>query len=427
MPDAEDGAATSRQHGPAHRTGHDSSAGATTTERDEPDRDELDRDEADNYAVLGVARDATPDELRHAYHRLAKLWHPDRFMAAPPALRERAERRTRALNAAYAVLGDLDRRAAYDLRLPPPGAPHYPPAHSHPTPSPPAPSELGVRDVYHNGRATTEPADDGSGIFLGALVGVIALVLILTALKQQPIGTGGYLTLGLGFILAGVAFWCATQQNILVRLANQVLAGTPPARPGHASSHASSHAPSHAPSGPGHVHQPHHPHGAESEHAAHEERAGHLPHEGHEQHEAPHTPASAPAAAPPAAIDPDDEDDAAFEQLVAEALESIPDQFKTYLNNVAVRVKRSPSAQEIARLSLREHGLLLGLYEGVDVTRQGAAGAPQPEVITIYRRPIERYCRGDPDRIREQVRRTVLHELAHHFGIDHDAMPDWIR
>jgi predicted Zn-dependent protease with MMP-like domain len=63
----------------------------------------------------------------------------------------------------------------------------------------------------------------------------------------------------------------------------------------------------------------------------------------------------------------------------------------------------------------------------VDVTRQGAAGAPQPEVITIYRRPIERYCRGDPDRIREQVRRTVLHELAHHFGIDHDAMPDWIR
>jgi len=50
-----------------------------------------------------------------------------------------------------------------------------------------------------------------------------------------------------------------------------------------------------------------------------------------------------------------------------------------------------------------------------------------PEIITIYQHTIEAYCHGDPDRIREQVRHTVLHEVAHHFGIDHEEMPIWVR
>ena len=53
--------------------------------------------------------------------------------------------------------------------------------------------------------------------------------------------------------------------------------------------------------------------------------------------------------------------------------------------------------------------------------------AAGPEVISIYRWPLERYCGDDPNRIRAQVLATVLHELAHHFGIDHDDMPEWVK
>jgi predicted Zn-dependent protease with MMP-like domain len=69
---------------------------------------------------------------------------------------------------------------------------------------------------------------------------------------------------------------------------------------------------------------------------------------------------------------------------------------------------------------------LLGLYEGVPLTHQGARGHP-PEVITIFEHSIESYCHEDPDRIRYQVRATVFHELAHHFGMSHEAMPAWVK
>jgi predicted Zn-dependent protease with MMP-like domain len=61
------------------------------------------------------------------------------------------------------------------------------------------------------------------------------------------------------------------------------------------------------------------------------------------------------------------------------------------------------------------------------LTTYGQTRVSQPEIITIYQRTIEAYCHEDPDRIREQVRHTVLHEVAHHFGIDHHEMPIWIR
>jgi predicted Zn-dependent protease with MMP-like domain len=127
---------------------------------------------------------------------------------------------------------------------------------------------------------------------------------------------------------------------------------------------------------------------------------------------------------------PDDEaeedDLARFERLVDEALEDVPEEFGAYMANLVVRIEDEPSAETLREAGVEHGHTLLGLYHGVPLTKQGIAGAG-PEVISIYRRPIERYCGDDPDAIREQVRATVLHELAHHFGIDHDEMPEWVK
>lgn len=73
----------------------------------------------DPYAVLGVASTATPEEVRRAYLRLARSHHPDYFVDAPPAERAAAEARMRAINEAWAVLGDADRRRAHEAERPP--------------------------------------------------------------------------------------------------------------------------------------------------------------------------------------------------------------------------------------------------------------------------------------------------------------------
>ncbi len=108
-----------------------------------------------------------------------------------------------------------------------------------------------------------------------------------------------------------------------------------------------------------------------------------------------------------------------FESLVEEALESIPDTFWQVIANLAVTVEDWPTPQQMAGAGIGRGGLLLGLYEGVPLTaRSQAYGMVPPDKITIFRGPIMIVCPpGDEDSIRKQVRRTVLHEIAHHFGI----------
>jgi predicted Zn-dependent protease with MMP-like domain len=125
--------------------------------------------------------------------------------------------------------------------------------------------------------------------------------------------------------------------------------------------------------------------------------------------------------------DVDEDELSPFERLVKEALASIPAEFHEKMENVLVRVQYEPGEEVMQRVGMKEGYTLLGLYEGVPLTTYGQARVPHPEIITIYQQTIEAYCHGDPDRIREQVRHTVLHEVAHHFGIDHEEMPIWIR
>ena len=102
-----------------------------------------------------------------------------------------------------------------------------------------------------------------------------------------------------------------------------------------------------------------------------------------------------------------------FEQAVLDALDSLPPELRDRVSNVEVVVEDEPPAGQP----------LLGLYQGVPLTRRtsGYSGA-LPDKITIYRRPLERLYGHEPDRLREQIRHVVLHELAHHFGISDERL-----
>lgn len=130
-------------------------------------------------------------------------------------------------------------------------------------------------------------------------------------------------------------------------------------------------------------------------------------------------------------LDETDEEDmdqpSPFDQLVREALDSIPAEFHEKMQNLVVIVEDKPDVEVLARGGVEEGSVLLGLYHGVPLTAQGSNGPPLPERITIYQHNIEKVCNNDPERIRAQVRQTVLHEIAHHFGMGHEEMPIWIR
>lgn len=114
--------------------------------------------------------------------------------------------------------------------------------------------------------------------------------------------------------------------------------------------------------------------------------------------------------------------DKTFEELVAEALDSLPPDIQEKLENVEVVVEWRPSPAQMRRMGLGPGQTLFGLYEGVPLTeRTSGYGLVLPDKITIFRQPIEAYCRSD-EQVRRTVRRTVLHELAHHFGISDDRL-----
>ena len=106
-----------------------------------------------------------------------------------------------------------------------------------------------------------------------------------------------------------------------------------------------------------------------------------------------------------------------FEWLVARAVHSLPEEFRTKLENIDVVVEDWPSQGQLAKARMGRGETLLGLYEGVPLTKRSSHyGLVPPDKITIFQKPIEAKCRYDAE-ITAEIQRVVRHEIAHHFGI----------
>ena len=113
-----------------------------------------------------------------------------------------------------------------------------------------------------------------------------------------------------------------------------------------------------------------------------------------------------------------------FEQLVERALDSLPEELQSVLDNVVIFIEDQPSPKTLRDMDVPRGDTLLGLYDGVPQTeRTSQYGLVPPDRITLFQRPIEESCNTEEE-IPEQIRRTVLHEVAHHFGIDEERMEE---
>ena len=108
-------------------------------------------------------------------------------------------------------------------------------------------------------------------------------------------------------------------------------------------------------------------------------------------------------------------------RLIAEALEALPEQYAKALDNVVIRVERAILPRARRRLHLG-NATLYGLYEGVPLTERGSGyDRVLPDRITVYWGPLLRDF-PDDDELAEQVKNTLHHEIAHHFGIDEEGL-----
>lgn len=111
-----------------------------------------------------------------------------------------------------------------------------------------------------------------------------------------------------------------------------------------------------------------------------------------------------------------------FLRLVRQALADLPSPYRDWLANVDVVVERRPRPHHLRTAGLGRGETLFGLYEGVPLTeRAGSYNLVLPDKISIFQEPLEQEFSDDAELI-EEVRRTVLHELAHHFGISDEEL-----
>lgn len=110
-----------------------------------------------------------------------------------------------------------------------------------------------------------------------------------------------------------------------------------------------------------------------------------------------------------------------FESLVRRAISELPDNFRARLDNVDIIVDDIASIDQLIGTGIESEMDLLGLYEGIPLTERYGYDMIIPDKITIFQKAVESTC-ASQEQITEEIKVTVLHEIAHHFGIDDSAL-----
>lgn len=111
-----------------------------------------------------------------------------------------------------------------------------------------------------------------------------------------------------------------------------------------------------------------------------------------------------------------------FKRIARRAIETLPEEFRPYLENVLLIVEPFPSDELLESLGVPEDEDLFGLYEGPALTEQSVSDAPElPPRITLYYEPLLDACETEEELIHE-IQTTVLHEIGHHFGLDEEQL-----
>ncbi|HTE21493.1 MAG TPA: metallopeptidase family protein [Candidatus Limnocylindria bacterium] len=115
-------------------------------------------------------------------------------------------------------------------------------------------------------------------------------------------------------------------------------------------------------------------------------------------------------------------DDELFEKLIGEAMDELPEKYVKGLDNVLVTYEDEPTAEQRVELKLHCNQTLFGLYQGVPRTQRGNGyNMVLPDKITIFKNPIV-HTSSDIKALKKQIKHTIWHEIAHHYGLDHDRI-----
>src|SRR6266487_7171328 len=112
-----------------------------------------------------------------------------------------------------------------------------------------------------------------------------------------------------------------------------------------------------------------------------------------------------------------------FKRLVSQAIAELPEEFQKRLENVVVLVEDRPSRELLDQMDIPPGDTLFGLYEGTPLTERGFEAPLHPDRIRIFQAPIEEVCSSEAE-VQDEIRTTIMHEVAHFFGIDDDDLEE---